>query len=50
MAKISEIVAQNPWWRDPEFVTHDQTLRRAEPIFFERKEINLRKENIYILR
>jgi hypothetical protein len=51
MAKISEIVSQNPWWKhEAEFVRHDQSLQRAKPIFFKRKEISLEKGGIYILR
>jgi predicted AAA+ superfamily ATPase len=51
MAKISEIVAQNPWWKhEIEFTQYDQNLQKARPIFFERREIELKKGSIYILR
>ncbi len=51
MARIAEIVNQNPWWKHgAEFVRYDQSLQRAKPIFFERRGIELEKGNIYILR
>ena len=34
MAKIAEIVAQNPWWKHgAEFARFDKNLREARPIF-----------------
>lgn len=51
MVKISEIVAQNPWWRyEKEFVHYDPSLKKANPVFFNRKQIDFKKGNIYILR
>lgn len=51
MVKIAEIVTQNPWWRsEEEFVKYDQNLSKAKPIFFERRQIGLKKGGIYILR
>jgi len=51
MAKIPEIVTQNPWWKHGiEFVQWDHSLQKAQPIFFKREPIELRKGNIYILR
>lgn len=51
MVRISEIVNQNPWWkRGRDFSLYDQNLQKAEPIFFKRRDIDLRKGNIYILR
>jgi len=40
MVKISEIVAQNPWWsQGAEFALYDPYLKGAKPIFFERREM-----------
>ncbi|MDZ7264089.1 MAG: ATP-binding protein [candidate division KSB1 bacterium] len=51
MAKIAEITSQNPWWSQGEdFYRYDRNLSQASPIFFERKELPLKKGNIYILR
>ena len=51
MVKISEITAQNPWWSQGiEFARYDKSLGEAKPIFFERKPIETKNENIYILR
>lgn len=51
MAKIAEITGQNPWWsQGTDFIRYDQSLGRARPIFFERREIELKKGGIYILR
>jgi len=53
MVKISEIVNQNPWWKHGEkFAIFDKNLKEAKekPIFFERKNIDLNKGNIYVLR
>jgi hypothetical protein len=51
MAKIGEIVDQNPWWKlGKEFSQYDQNLQKAKPVFFKRKELTLKKGNIYIFR
>jgi predicted AAA+ superfamily ATPase len=51
MVRIADITEQNPWWsQGKDFVRYDPRLTRAKPIFFERKQIPLEKENIYILR
>ena len=51
MARIAEITAQNPWWsQGADFALYDKNLSQAKPIFFERKELKLKKGNIYILR
>jgi predicted AAA+ superfamily ATPase len=51
MVKIEEIASQNPWWRlGQEFTLHDPQLTKTSPIFFQRKEIELKKRNIYLLR
>lgn len=51
MVKIIEIVNQNPWWsRGEGFASSDLHLLKAKPIFFKRKEIILKKSNIYVLR
>lgn len=51
MAKIAEIVNQNPWWKhEDEFDRFDQSLQKAKPIFFQRRRIELNKGGIYILR
>src|SRR3989304_1499032 len=51
MAKIAEIVSQNPWWKhEAEFDRYDNSLQKANPIFFKRKEMELVKGSIYILR
>ena len=50
MVKISEIVNQNPWWKEgKEFVRFEKKFKAA-PIFFARKDIHFQKGNIYILR
>jgi len=51
MIKIAEIINQNPWWTQGiDFCRHDLHLKRAQPIFFKRKPLNLAKGNIYVLR
>jgi len=51
MVKIAEINSQNLWWsQGEEFIRYDQSLGLAKPIFFERRRIELKKGNIYILR
>lgn len=51
MVKISEINHQNPWWtRGIEFARHDFHLTKANPVFFNRQRLDLKRENIYILR
>jgi len=51
MVKIAEIINQNPWWtQGVDFCRHDLHLKRAQPIFFKRKPLNLAKGNIYVLR
>ena len=51
MVKIAEIAEQNPWWvYGEEFIYYDLNFRRATPVFFKRKALNLKKGNIYILR
>lgn len=51
MARISEIVAQNPWWTHGKmFHQYDSHLKQASPIFFTRRDIELETGNIYILR
>ncbi|MCD6506821.1 ATP-binding protein [Candidatus Poribacteria bacterium] len=51
MVKISEIAGQNPWWvHGEEFIHYDPSFKKATPIFFKRKAIDLKKGNIYILR
>jgi len=43
MAKIAEIVSQNPWWKhEDEFDRFDQSLQKAKPIFFQRTIPNYR--------
>ena len=53
MVKISEIVTQNPWWRyGKKFVDHDKHLIKVKnsPVFFRRKNLHPKKENIYVIR
>lgn len=51
MVKIAEIVDQNLWWKHhKEFEKYDRHLAEIKPIFFKRKELGLKKGNIYILR
>ena len=51
MVKIVEINAQNPWWsQGEEFARYDKSLSQAQPIFFERRQIETKKGGIYILR
>jgi predicted AAA+ superfamily ATPase len=51
MVKIAEIVNQNPWWKQgKEFIQYDRHIKRAQPIFFERKNIMLKRGGVYILR
>lgn len=51
MVKIVEINDQNLWWKhNKEFEKYDRHLTEAKPIFFKRKDLDLKKENIYILR
>ena len=41
MVKIAEITDQKPWWsQGKDFIRYDQSLGRAKPIFFERREID----------
>lgn len=51
MVKISEIVNQNPWWKSgKDFINYDHNLQRAKPLFLKRKDLELERGNIYILR
>lgn len=53
MVKIGEIISQNPWWKhDKEFKRYDRHLSKLTErlIFFERKEFETSKENVYIIR
>lgn len=51
MVKIAEITDQNRWWGQGEdFARYDLSLGRAKPIFFERRQIELKKGGVYILR
>ncbi len=53
MVKIGEIINQNPWWKHgKEFKSYDRHLSKLTEsmIFFERKEFETSKENIYIIR
>jgi len=51
MVKIAEIVDQNPWWKHgADFTQYDHTFRKISPIYFKRKEIELKKGNVYIIR
>ena len=53
MVKISEIINQNPWWKHGKaFVPYDRYLSKAQEglIFFARKNIEVNKENIYVVR
>jgi predicted AAA+ superfamily ATPase len=51
MVKIIDIINQNPWWnKGKEFVLTDLHLRKAKPIFFSRRELDLKKGDIHILR
>ncbi len=51
MAKIAEIISQNPWWKHgAEFIRYDHGLQKAKPIFFKRKWIEPKKGDIFILR
>lgn len=51
MAKIAELVRQNPWWNHgANFAQYDPHLSKAKPLFFRRKEPHVETGNIYILR
>lgn len=53
MVKIGEVINQNPWWKHgKEFKHYDRDLTRAEqnPVFFERKNLEVKAENIYTIR
>lgn len=53
MVKIGEIINQNPWWKHgKEFKRYDRHLSKLNEtlIFFDRKEFETSKENIYIIR
>ena len=53
MVRISEIVSQNPWWKHGRrFVHFDKHLKEAKTklVFFDRRQIELNKGNIYVLR
>lgn len=51
MAKIAEIIGQNPWWKHgAEFIRYDHSLQKAKPIFFERRGIEPKKGDIFVLR
>jgi len=53
MVKISEINNQNPWWKyGKDFVKYDRHLSKAKGdlLFFERRELETSRENIYIIR
>jgi predicted AAA+ superfamily ATPase len=51
MIRIGDIVSQNPWWRHGEaFIRYDPNLQRTQPIFFDRRVIELKQGGIYILR
>jgi hypothetical protein len=51
MAKISEIVRKNPWWKHGErFVAYDPALSKASPMFYRRKRISFERGKVYILR
>jgi predicted AAA+ superfamily ATPase len=52
MVRISEVVLQNPWWKHgKKFVQFDKNLQAlAANIAFTRKQIELNKGNIYVLR
>ncbi|MEA1928103.1 MAG: AAA family ATPase, partial [Candidatus Auribacterota bacterium] len=51
MVKVREIVRQNPWWNQGMgFASYDPHLIKTHPIFFQRKEIDLVRGNIYVLR
>jgi hypothetical protein len=53
MVRISEVINQNPWWKDgADFIQFDQNFReaKAKPVFSRRKEIALNKESTYVLQ
>lgn len=53
MVKISEIINQNPWWKHwKDFTRYDRHLSKVNEglIFFKRKDFEISKENIYIIR
>jgi predicted AAA+ superfamily ATPase len=51
LVRIGELVIQNPWWKHGEgFVQFDRHLQVIKENVFCRKEIELKKGNIYILR
>jgi len=52
MARIGELVVQNPWWKyGRDFTLHDVNLSRGKgPVFFRRRDFELLKEEVYVLR
>jgi len=53
MVRIGEIIIQNPWWKHGErFPQYDRHLSRLSEslVFFKRKEFEINKENIYVVR
>ena len=53
MVRISDVVSQNPWWKHgSNFVQYDKNFKeaKAKPVFFQRKEIELNKGKICVLR
>jgi len=52
MVRINEIVLQNPWWKHGKrFVRFDKNLQAVNvDVFFNRKQIELSKGNMYVLR
>jgi predicted AAA+ superfamily ATPase len=52
MVRINEIVLQNPWWKHGKrFVQFDKNLQAVNVnIFIKRKQIELSKGNMYVLR
>jgi len=51
MVKLSEISRQNPWWtQGSDFARNDYHLSRTDPIFFNRRSLDLKSGNIHILR
>jgi len=50
LVRVGELVIQNPWWKHGEgFVQFDRHLQIIKDNIFCRKEIELKKGNIYIL-
>ena len=51
LVRIGEVVIQNPWWKHGEgFVQFDKNLQVIKENVFGRKQIDLKRGNIYILR